>query len=103
MLPKIQGGLTLRSHHAAPADGRPWIDDQRQLGVKVQRMTLSGMAGNRAIPIDHPDLGTGWWDTEQDGNTMTRWTNGDATIAITSNMPCRFEVELCTPVASPSA
>jgi hypothetical protein len=55
---------------------------------------LSSTAGIRAIPIDHPDLATGWWDTEHDGNSMTRWTNGDAAIAVTCNSPCRFEVEV---------
>jgi hypothetical protein len=77
-----------------PSDLRPWVDDQRQLGVKVQRLTLSSMAGSRTIPIDHPDLDNGWWDAEQDGNAMARWTNGDATIAVTCNTPCRFEVEV---------
>jgi hypothetical protein len=94
MLPKIQGALTLQSRHAVPSDDRPWIDDQRQLGVKVQRMILSSTAGIRTIPIDHPDLCNGWWDTEHDGNAMMRWTNGAAAIAITSSTPCRFEVEV---------
>jgi hypothetical protein len=94
MLPKIQGALSLRSRHAAPSDRHPWIDDRRQLGVKVQRLMLSTAAGIRSIPIDHPDLGTGWWGTEQDGNTMTRWTNGDAAIAISCDKPSRFEVEV---------
>ncbi len=94
MLPKFHGALVLHSRHAVPSDRRSWIDDQRQLGVKVQRMTLSSMAGIRTIPIDHPDLGIGWWDTERDDNTLARWTNGDAAIAISCDTPCRFEVEV---------
>lgn len=94
VLPKIQNGLTLRSRHAVPSDRRPWLDDPRQLGVKVQRLELTTPAGVHTIAIDHPNLSAGWWDTEQDGATMTRWTNGNATIAITSVTPCRFEVEI---------
>lgn len=94
MLPKLHGGLVLRSRHAVPADRRPWIDDQRQLGVKVQRMTVATMAEIRTIPIDHPDLGVGWWGTEHDGNTIARWTNGDAAVAITTDTACRFEIEV---------
>jgi hypothetical protein len=86
--------LTLRPRHAAPSDRRPWVDDPRQLGAKVQRIVLSSKAGIRTIPIDHPDLGTGWWHSEHDGNTIAHWTNGDATIAVTSNMPCRFKIEV---------
>jgi len=94
VLPKFNGSLSLRSRHAVPSDRRPWVDDQRQLGVKVQRMTLATAAGTRTIPIDHPDLGVGWWDAEHDGSSIARWTNGDAAIAITSDVPCRFEVEV---------
>ncbi len=94
MLPKIGGALGLRSRCAAPSDRRPWVDDQRQLGVKLLRITVSTANGSRTIPIDHPDLGLGWWDTENDGGTLARWTNGDAAVAITSDMPCRFEVEV---------
>jgi hypothetical protein len=94
MLPNVHGALVLQSRHAAPSDRRPWVDDQRQLGVKVTRMTMTSMAGIRTIPIDHPDLGLGWWDTEQDGNTLARWTNGAAAIAVSCDTPCRFEVEV---------
>jgi hypothetical protein len=94
MLPKFNDALALRSRHAVPNDRHPWVDDPRQLGVKVLRMTLSTPAGVRTIPIDHPDLGLGWWDTERDGGSMGRWTNGDAAIAITSATPCRFEIEV---------
>jgi hypothetical protein len=94
VLPKWQGALRLRSRLATPCEGKPWVDDQRKLGVKVLRMTLAGMSGNRTVPVDHPALASGWWDTEQDAGIMGRWTNGDATIAIASATPCRFEVEL---------
>ena len=94
MLPKFNGCVTLQSRHAVPADRRPWVDDQRQLGVKVQRMTLSTTACIRSIPIDHPDLGSGW-STEQDATTTARWTNGDAAIVMeTGDAPSRFEIEL---------
>ncbi len=58
MLPQIQGALTLQSRYAVPSDDRPWVDDQRQLGVKVQRMTVSSTANGDP---DHSDRPPGPW------------------------------------------
>lgn len=56
-----------------PATSPPDPRDRRQLGVKIAAIT--GTDGN-TIPLDHPDLVTGWHDPEPDG----RWTDGYAVI-----------------------
>ena len=93
-LPALQGVLRLLSLSAAPSDGQPWMEDQRQLGVMVRRMLLSNATEFQPIPVDHPALGPGWWDTETDTHTMWRWTNGEAEVALHSDTPCRLEVEV---------
>jgi hypothetical protein len=32
--------------------------------------------------MDHPDLSKGWWDIERDGQMMSRWTDGNATVPL---------------------
>jgi hypothetical protein len=46
--------------------------DRRILGVKIATLHISG----RPIPLDHPDLTTGWHGLEPDGC----WTDGNAII-----------------------
>ena len=31
---------------------------------------------------DHPDLGRGWWAVERNGPIMSRWTDGEAVLAL---------------------
>jgi hypothetical protein len=95
ILPAWQGEFVLRSRHIAPCALQPWVEDQRQLGVMVRRMTLTSATNNRlTVPVDHPALHGGWWDVEQDGCTMWRWTNGNATVAMASDTACRLDVEI---------
>jgi hypothetical protein len=32
--------------------------------------------------MDHPGLNDGWWDVEREGQTMSRWTDGDAVVPL---------------------
>ena len=50
--------------------------------MRVKRIVLRGMDELREIPMDHPGLTTGWWDIEQDGQIMSRWTDGEAVVPL---------------------
>jgi hypothetical protein len=81
-LPRGADEVRLLSRAQAPSEARPWLDDRRRLGVRVNRIVLRGMDDLREIPMDHPDLTNGWWDIERDGQAMSRWTNGDAVVPL---------------------
>ncbi len=70
------------SRAASPPEARPWLDDRRRLGVPVARIVLRGADEVREIPVDHPDLGKGWWAIERDGQLMSRWTDGEAVLPL---------------------
>ncbi|GAA5266355.1 hypothetical protein ACOSOMT5_P2782 [Acidiphilium sp. MT5] len=67
------GSLLIASRNTIPGHRNPDPRDQRQLGVKIARITR---ADGTILPLDHPALTTGWHDLEADG----RWTNGQAII-----------------------
>jgi hypothetical protein len=72
---------------------QPWIDDPRPRGAAVTRLTLRTGATVETLPLDHPGLRDGWWDTERRGDQMWRWTNGDATISLSTDRPAILEVQ----------
>ncbi len=82
ILPPSDAAVDLVSRTMVPSQVRPWIDDRRSLGVMVSRLTLRMRDGTVvAIPLDHPDLVEGWWDTEWHNPTaLRRWTNGRARL-----------------------
>jgi len=94
VLPAWSGALRLVSRCAAPADGRPWIDDRRRLGVAVSRITLTRGSDVSVIPVDHPMLGSGWWDLERDARSLWRWTDGDAQLDLPAGGLATLEVKL---------
>jgi hypothetical protein len=82
VLPRSAQEARLLSRAQSPTDARPWLEDRRRLGVRVQRVVLRGANELREIPMDHPDLTKGWWDIERDGRMMSRWTDGDAVVPL---------------------
>jgi hypothetical protein len=94
VLPRGVRALRLISRAAAPHEVRPWIDDRRDLGVMVRRLTLRRDGLVETIPMDHPALGAGWWDLEQDARTHWRWTNGDAAVSVEPGSVGLLEVEI---------
>ncbi len=79
----------LVSRSARPQDARPWLDDRRRLGVRVERIVVGDGAARVEIPVDHPELEQGWWQAEGTG----RWTDGAAIL----NLPAgtrRVEVKV---------
>jgi Hint domain len=92
----------LVSLSGVPSEERPWIEERRRLGVMVSRITLSRGQDVSIIPLDHPGMARGWWDVEGDGETMGRWTDGDAALPIQSDQPALLEVLLTGAMAYPA-
>ncbi len=74
--------VRLVSRAQSPTEARPWLEDRRRLGVRVTRIVLRNADDIREIPVDHPDLTSGWWAVERDGLAMSRWTNGEAVLPL---------------------
>jgi hypothetical protein len=81
-LRRTDGALRLVSLATEPCDLKPWLEDQRRLGVYVNRVVWYDAGGPHDIPLDHPSLGRGWWDVEREGGRSHRWTDGDAELHI---------------------
>jgi hypothetical protein len=82
VLPRGACEVRLVSRAQSPAEARPWLEDRRQLGIRVERIVLRTAEELREIPVDHPDLTRGWWAAERDGQTMSRWTDGEAVLPL---------------------
>jgi hypothetical protein len=82
VIPRGSKEIRLLSRAQPPTEARPWLDDPRRLGVRVQRIVLRGTDELREIPMDHPGLANGWWDIDRDGRMMSRWTDGDAVVPL---------------------
>jgi hypothetical protein len=94
----IPAGTTttrLASRASAPSLLAPYLDDRRRLGVAIKRMSVQGPAAVTEYPVDHPALSEGWFGVEGRGSTIWRWTNGDASLPITTNEdPLIIEVQV---------
>jgi hypothetical protein len=82
LIPKDTREVKLISRSASPTATRPWLDDPRSLGVAVQRIVLRHACGVQELPLDHPDLTSGWWDLERGDEAMWRWTDGCAALTL---------------------
>ena len=81
-LPRDAKEVRLVSRAQSPTEARPWLSDQRRLGVRVARLVLRSADEVREVPMDHPDLVDGWWAVEHDGQAITRWTDGEAVLPL---------------------
>jgi hypothetical protein len=72
--------LRLRSRCAVPSDLLPWTEDQRCLGVMVQRLEIRSCMATERITMDDSRLRDGWWAVERDASQSWRWTTGDAAL-----------------------
>jgi hypothetical protein len=82
----------LVSRAARPCDTRPWVDDQRRLGVRVRNLTLRNGSEVRAVAMDDTALDQGWWAVESAAGAPCRWTTGHARLPCLGS--CVLEVEL---------
>ena len=82
VLPHGARAVRLVSRAQSPTEACPWMADRRRLGVRVKRILLRSADEWREIPVDRPELTHGWWDVERDGQLMSRWTDGEAMLAL---------------------
>jgi hypothetical protein len=82
MLPRDTRHVRFVSLAARPNQTQPWIDDVRQLGVRIGRISVKDGLGVAEIALDSQALGDGWWAVETEGTAMARWTNGDASLEL---------------------
>lgn len=107
VLPDAGATARLVSRSTVPAETRPWIADDRRLGVRLRGLTLRSGASVLPIPLDHPTLVEGWWQPERHGpSTLCRWTNGDAELPLADTgspgrEACLLEVEIAATLAYP--
>lgn len=80
VLPRRAQAPRLLSRAGAPSEVRPWLADERRLGVAVKRIVLQGNSASDVLAPDDPALTQGWWPAERDGARLWRWTSGDAAI-----------------------
>lgn len=98
VLPRTAEPFRLVSRAAAANAVRPWIGDDRRLGIRVAHLRVRRGAAIEAISLDDPALRDGWWQVEDDRGP-TRWTNGDAALPISG--PCVLEVSVVGAVPYP--
>jgi len=101
VLPNAEGELYLSSHHAQPNAERPWVSDDRQLGVMVRRITFRHGPELLAMPLDDPALTVGWWPMERQGDAASRWTDGHARLVLPSKGATVLQIELAGTLAYP--
>jgi len=82
LLPRATETVHLRSRAVYPAEVRPWIEDQRRLGVAVSRLVLHAGEAIQEMAPDHPAFTSGWWAPEGVGAEFCRWTDGEAAIHV---------------------
>lgn len=82
ILPAGARDVRLVSQTSVPAHVMPGTTDDRRLGVPVGALTIgNGEHGFRTIPLDDPQLETGFYAMDDDGNgTSWRWTDGSASL-----------------------
>jgi collagen type I/II/III/V/XI/XXIV/XXVII alpha len=80
VIPTSNAPARLVSRAARPCDARPWVSDDRLLGVKIRRLSLRRGHGAQDVALDDPMLDHGWWAVERDERGPCRWTQGDATL-----------------------
>jgi hypothetical protein len=83
VLPKPVREVRLVSRANRPGAVRPWLEDQRLLGAYVEHITICNVDNDVVdVPVDHPTLAEGWWAVEREGETLRRWTDGDALLPV---------------------
>jgi len=105
VLPSAGTAARLVSRSAVPGETRPWVSDDRCLGVLLRGLTIRSGALVLPIPLDHPAFGEGWWRPEWHSPTaLRRWTNGDALVPtpdahLMEPGPCLLEVDVAQTLA----
>ena len=82
IVPASDSPLRIVSRSEYPTTARPWIADDRRLGVMVGELRFRSGNEHHVIAMDDPALARGWWAPERDGISLGRWTNGYAELPI---------------------
>jgi hypothetical protein len=82
VLPADSQEVRLLSRAARPCEARPWVSDERVLGLSVSRIVIRDGADVMDLPLDGPAAARGWWALEGSGSDVWRWTNGDASLRL---------------------
>ena len=72
VLPGAVAVVRLVSRSAEANELRPWVADDRRLGVLLRGLTLRSGAAVVPIPLDNPAFGDGWWQPEWHAATTLR-------------------------------
>nr|WP_294522802.1 Hint domain-containing protein [uncultured Rhodopila sp.] len=81
MVPAGTQSVTLASRYCIPADKMIASQrDTRRLGVRVNWMAVRSDDTETILSADHPALQAGWNAVEGQGKSISRWTDGAATI-----------------------
>jgi hypothetical protein len=81
VVPRDTDQVWLRSRRGVAVDPRaPYLGDGRSLGVRVSEIAIRSGASEVVIPADDPRLVAGWYDAEQAGLALWRWTDGSAEL-----------------------
>jgi hypothetical protein len=95
VMPEGADQVRLVSRSINPGVLRPWLDDQRRLGVAVRSIVLRDRSGETVLGADHPALTDGWHAVEHSPDGVPwRWSEGDAALPIVSDGPCVLEIDL---------
>ena len=94
VLPDAGVPARLVSQVAVPHEMQPWIEDSRQLGVRVTRLELTAGDEQVSIALDDPRLVEGWWAAEADAGRIARWTDGNAALPPAEAGPAVLYVEI---------
>ena len=61
----------------------------------MKRIVLRDANEERKVAMDGLDFRWGWWEIEQDGPVMSRWTDGTATLPLPPTRgPVLLEIQL---------
>ncbi len=96
-VPAIDGAVSLLSRCSRPED-RPLQAlgltgfDRREVGVRMERLTVTTAAGVTTIAADDPCLDQGWWPVERREGRVWRWTNGAGIVPLDRAGPARVEI-----------
>lgn len=95
VLPPGLSEVQIVSRAQPPSEARPWLEDRRRLGVRINRIVLRDSCELSDIPLDNPRLTDGWWAVETEGRSISRWTNGCALLPLPElSRPVVLEIQL---------
>nr|WP_294511228.1 Hint domain-containing protein [uncultured Rhodopila sp.] len=99
MVPAGVSSVTLASRFCIPSDKMLATNrDTRRLGVCVNWIAIRSENAETILSADHPGLQDGWYDVEGQGKSISRWTDGTATIPWENVTGATMLTVCCTPV-----